>query len=160
MPRIGNAHECRHSLLLSTLQLTIFSDEELTNFFALLLLTSSLCCHCILYHPHNLINTLFSLLPDYSHLSEHKVVFHSILICISLLIDNVEHLVIYFVKCISSLEKYPLKYFTYFFIQVELWSEDVFRNLMHILCVLIRIKYWSLTTGQHAKKKKLKNSQP
>lgn len=161
MPRIGNAHNCRHRVFYYPhCSSPFFSDEELKNLLVLLKLTRSLCCHCTLYHPHSPINTFFSLLPDYSYLSEHKVVFHGILICIFLLLDNVDHLVTYFVMCISSLEKYPLKYFTNFFIEVVLWSEVRIRSLMHTWCILSRIKYWSLTTGQHVEKKKLKNVQP
>jgi hypothetical protein len=48
--------------------------------------------------------------------SEHEVLLPGICICISLLPDNMEHLVTNIVVCISSLEKYPLEYFTYFYV--------------------------------------------
>lgn len=107
MPRIGNTHDCSKGL--STLQLTIFPDEKLT--IALSSLGSQVAYAAIapLSSPQPHQHFWFSLFSDYNHRSEHEVVFPGILICISLLIDTVEHLVTYFVTGISSLEKYPLK---------------------------------------------------
>ena len=100
---------------------------------------------CIFYIPSVLYEgssfstsllTLVIVCPDFSYLSECEVVFPEVLICISLMTDDVEHVFMWLFSICISLEKFLCKSVALFLVWLFLIAVNVF------LIFWIQVLYW------------------
>ena len=105
-------------------------------------------CKRVPFSPHPLQHLLLVDFWDSSHSDWRVMVPHEVLICISLIMSDVEHLFMCFLAiCMSSLEKCLVSFLPHFLIGSFTFLELSWRSCLYIfeinLCLLLRLLLFS-----------------